>query len=335
MAIATYIEASVDNLLDDYVVATSTSMIGLLTTVSLTAITLYILTMGYAIASGEATDSVLTVTKKFFRIAFITGLALSAGEYQATVVNFIEGIQEAMISVFTPAGTMGAMIDTMSEPFTNLVTHLFASGTTGVVPKLGFICAGVVVLLSEGFLFIVSSGLFLLAKVSLTLVLAIGPIFIFLAIFPATQKYTEMWLAQAFSYVILNVLLVAIIAMLTSIANKYALHIIANQTAINVLRSSVSLLICCGTLCVVLLNSNALAASLSGGMTLSGVGRELYRELTRPRKNKKDKDKNGASSGSNSISGKRSSSSTSSQSGQSTSTGSPLYQRNVLENIRR
>lgn len=335
MGIATQVESAIDGLLTNFVVSTSTAFTTMLMPLALTAITIYVISMGWAITRGETNDSLSTFTWKSFRIALITGIALSAGEYQATVVEGVEGIQIAFISAFTPTGTIGGLVDNMAAPFDALGQQLWSEAVTGFWPNWSLIFAAALVAIAQAFLFVVGLGLFLLAKVSLALVLAIGPVFILLAIFPATQRYTESWLAQALTFVMLNVLVGASIAMLTDFASQFAQHIANNQTTINVLRACMSLLLCSGALGIVMLNHSSLAAALTGGMTLSGIGRELGRAIMRGSgRRKAGPDAGGGDEGgSMSRSGPRPPSRVTSA--PASSGARPLYQRNVLENIRR
>ncbi len=349
MGIATKLEAAIDLLLNNYVTSKSGALIGILTPVVLTCVTVYVLMMGYAIMRGEANDSLHTFLWKSFKIAFIAGIALSAGEYQGTAIQMIQGLQEGMTQAVGGVTSIGQLVDNMAQPYDELGQQLWSQATTGFWPNFSLLAAAAIVALAQAFLFVVGLGMYLLAKVVLALVLAVGPIFIVCSMFPPTQKYTESWIGQALHYVLLNVLIAASISMLTDFASQYANSMKGNVDTTNVVRDATSLLLVSAALAVVMLNLNQLASALSGGVSIQGIGREIGRAIMNSVAGKKDgpppkasptgggeiTSGGGGSGGGGGGSGGGSRSGNESGTGGSGGSGRPLYQRNVVSNIRR
>lgn len=328
MGIATEVETAINTLLNSFVSTKSAAICSALIPIALTGVTIYIITMGWAIMRGEAQDSFHTAIGKLFKIAIISGIALSTGAFQSIVINGIEGIQDLFISAFGNAHTIGGLIDNMAQPYDELGQQLWSEAVTGVMPIFSLIAAACLVALAQAFLFIIGLGMYLLAKVALALVLAVGPAFILCAIFPATQRFTESWLGQALTFVLLNVLIGGSIAMLTSFASQFAAHIQANVGNTAIIKDTVALLIVSVSLGVVMLNLNMIASALSGGTSISGIGREVFRGLMNNIHQDQTSKSNGGG-GSIAQSNKEGSSNTNSTNNQ------PLYKRHVLENIRR
>lgn len=344
MGIATKLETAIDLLLNNYVTSKSGALIGILTPVVLTCVTVYVLMMGYAIMRGEANDSLHTFLSKSFKIACVAGIALSAGEYQGTAIQFIQGLQEGMTQAVGGVTSIGQLIDNMAQPYDELGQSFWSQATTGFWPNFSLLAAAALVAVAQSFLFVVGLGMYLLAKVVLALVLAVGPIFIVCAMFPATQKYTESWIGQCLHYVLLNVLIAASIAMLTDFASQYANAMKGNVDVTNVVRDAVSLLLVSASLAVVMLNLNQLASALSGGVAIGGIGREIGKKLMDLLSKDKQQKPPSPSGGGGEISGGgggRGSGGSGSRSGNESGTGGsggsgrPLYQRNVVSNIRR
>jgi type IV secretion system protein VirB6 len=110
----------------------------------------------------------------------------------------------------------------------------------------------------------------------LAVVLAVGPVFLFLAIFPGTQRYTEQWLGQALNYGFLNVLAMLVIAMIGDLGSHFLAELPDPPTdAVNALLASVSLFVIVATTVFVMLNLNNLATALTGGIALGEVGRGI------------------------------------------------------------
>lgn len=327
MGIATEIETAIDGLLNTFVSTKSAALCGILMPVALTGTTIYLLIMGYAVMRGEAHDSLHTVLWKWFKITMIAGVALSAGEYQGSIVDGLQGIQGAFVGAFGNASTIGGLVDNMAQPYDDLGQQLWSEATTGFWPNFSLLVAAGMVAIAQAFLFIVGLGMYLLAKVAFALVLAVGPAFILCAMFPATQRFTESWLGQALNFVFLNVLIGASISMLTSFASQFAQHIQANVGNTAIMKDTMALLLVSCSLGVVMLNLNTIASALSGGASISGVGRELARYImTRGGSAPK------SGGGGGSITGQAGGGSSAGTGGGSST---PLYQRNVIDNIRR
>ncbi|MDQ1922679.1 type IV secretion system protein [Massilia pseudoviolaceinigra] len=275
MGIATKLEASIDGLVKTFITDTSQNLSGVLAPLAVTGACIYLLLMGYSIMRGDAKESVQTVLWKCFRIALISGLVFGAGEYQGMVVAAVQGLQDGLIEAISGEATMGSLIDNMMMPFAILGKSLLESAITGYIPAWGYLAAFVLVSLAQAALFVIGIGYYLLAKISLALVLGVGPIFILCAMFPATQKYTENWIGQAMNYVLLNVLVAACIAMTTGFVSDYAADVTLKKDEVNTVFSAMALFIACASLAVVMLNLPQLASALAGGASISGIGREI------------------------------------------------------------
>ena len=325
MGLATAIETSIDTLLDTFVTAKSAALCSALVPVALTGVTIYVILMGWAIMRGEAHDPLHTALWKLFKIALIGGIALSSGEYQATAIDAITGIQGTFVSAFGNANTIGGLIDNMGEPYAALASAYIDQGLLPTIPDLSLFLAGVLVIIGQAVLFIVGLGMYLLAKVGLALVLAVGPAFILCAMFPATQRFTEGWVGQALSFVLLAVFVAAVISMLTSFATQTAAKALQNVSASNQLKDATGLLVVSITLVVVALKGlPTLASALSGGASISGIGRDVARALGRMVGGNGSEDGTAAAGGTLQQGSLRSA---------GTSSSSFLYQRNVLNQL--
>jgi type IV secretion system protein VirB6 len=328
MGIGEEVEKALDFLLMSLVTSKSAAMCTALLPIAITGATIYLLVMGFAIMRGEANDPLHTFVWKSFRMALIAGIALSAGEYQTTIAAGTEALVGAFLESMSGFTSVGAVVDDIAKPFSDLGQQIWNQAVTGFWPNFALIAAAGAVAVAEFLMFAIGLGFFLLAKVALALVLAVGPAFILCAMWPGTEKYTESWLGQVLNYVVLKVLVAACILMLTDFASKFAAHIQVTTDTVNVLKATTSLVCCSGALVIVMLNLPQLAAALSGGASISGIGRTIGRALldvmNRPRKDK-------SSPAGGEISQAR---------GRGQGTGpappprKPLYQRNTIERLK-
>ncbi len=324
MGIAKDIESAIDEILTSVVSSSSASLCASIAPIAITGGTIYLIVMGFAIMRGDAADPLHTFLWKAFRMAFIAGLALSAGEYQTNIIAGTAALEGALIESMSGMQSVGALIDEFAKPFNDLGEQIWNQAVVGFWPNFGLIAAAGAVAVAQCFIFCLGLGFYLLAKVALAVVLAIGPAFILCAMWPGTEKYTESWLGQVLNYVVLKVLVATTIVMLTSFVSQYAAHIAVTPDTTNVITATTSLLLCCGALGIVMLNLPQIAAALSGGVSISGIGRTIGRalldSLNRPKK-EKSVEKRGAAShpkGDSAVP-KR----------------APLFQRNTIEQLRK
>jgi type IV secretion system protein VirB6 len=329
MGIGEEVEKALDFLLVSFVTSKSAAMCAALVPIAITGATIYLLVMGFAIMRGEANDPLHTFVWKSFRMTLIAGIALSAGEYQTTIADGTDALVGAFLESMSGFTSVGAVVDDIARPFSELGQQIWNQAVTGFWPNFALIAAAGAVAVAEFLMFAIGLGFFLLAKVALALVLAVGPAFVLCAMWPGTEKYTESWLGQVLNYVVLKVLVAVCILMLTDFASKFAAHIQVTADTVNVVKATTSLACCSGALVIVMLNLPQLAAALSGGASISGIGRTIGRALL-DMMNRPKKDKSPPAGGE--ISQAR---------GRGQGTGplppprKPLYQRNTIEQLKK
>lgn len=329
MGIGVEVENALDYLLLSFVSSKSTAMCTALIPIAITGSTIYLLVMGFATMRGDANDPLHTFVWKFFRISLIAGIALSAGEYQRTIVDGTDALVAAFLESMSGFTSVGAVVDDIAKPFSELGQQLWNHAVTGFWPNFALIAAAGAVAIAQFLMFAIGLGFFLLAKVALSLILAVGPAFILCAMWPGTQKYTESWLGQMLNYIVLKVLVAVCILMLTDFASKFAAHIQVTTDAVNVIKATTALVCCSGALVVVMLNLPQLASALSGGASIAGIGRTIGKAaldmMNRPTKSKPPPAGGEISAGRGP--------------GQGTGTPppprKPLFQRNTIERLRK
>jgi type IV secretion system protein VirB6 len=333
MGIATQLEEAIDLLLKSFVSDKSAALCEALIPLAITGLTIHLVVMSFAIMRGEADDSVHTMTKRLFRVSLIAGIALNAGVYQSIILDGTEGLIGATLEAFSGFSSVGQVIDDAAKPFADLEQKLWSSAVVGFWPNFGIIVAAIGVAIAEVLIVVIGLGFYLLAKVALCLVMAIGPIYLLCAMWPGTEKYTESWIGQALNYAVLKILVGVSVLLLTDFASKYAGHISVNTDAVNVIKATTGLLCCSGALVVVMLNLPQLAAALSGGASISGIGRTIGRafldSLNKP--GKSSPEGSGGSISPTATGGPRRETGT----GPAPPARPPLFQRNTIERIRK
>ncbi|MBX5041125.1 MULTISPECIES: type IV secretion system protein [Rhizobium] len=174
------------------------------------ALTLYVVLYGYLVLRGSIQEPILEFAFRAMKLAIIVMLVRNASDYQTYVTNIFfdtlpREISQALNSGTAPsASTFDSLLDKGQKcaheiwsraswpvDFVTGIGGMMVIGASFVVAAIGYIVS-------------------LYARLALAIVLAIGPIFIALAMFQSTRRFTESWIGQLANLVILQVLVVAI-----------------------------------------------------------------------------------------------------------------------------
>ena len=110
-----------------------------------------------------------------------------------------------------------------------------------------------------------------LARVALALLLAVGPVFIVLLLFEATQRFFEHWIAQLVNYALIGVLAVLTASLMLTVVEAYATQTAERGAAILTV-DALDMLLVAGLVLLILRQVMPIAARLAGGVALSSFG---------------------------------------------------------------
>lgn len=189
--------------------------------------TLYIVIFGILIVLGYVRAPISDFIANVFKITILVALCTNVDTYTAYVKDFFfadlpDGISSAIGHVpgsDTPASDVssGAVFDTIIDQLINLIYDVYRQWSwDNWFPLL------VVTLLGLGLIPVAALlAVVLFAKVGLTLLIVLGPIFIALYLFNATSSFTASWISGLATFAALQVLAIAFIALLTSIVSGF------------------------------------------------------------------------------------------------------------------
>lgn len=201
---------------------------------AIAGITLYFVLMGFAIAHGSVRGSVDSLLWRVFKIVVICTIALNINNYQGYITDGIRAVEGAMVQIFVERGhdlttdittqstaKIGGLIDGSVQFIERLARHFYKKATEPDIPDLPLLLAGMMSSLCQ--IIVVSASLipFLVAKVTLAILLSVGPFFILLAIWPATQRFSEAWLSACLTAILTTVLVVVIVTILPAYTGHY------------------------------------------------------------------------------------------------------------------
>lgn len=155
-------------------------------------------------AYGRGFDgNAIDLAKKTVAWLIIIACAFNAAQYQK-IANMAYEFPEWLASTFNGRFEASA-IDTAWDSIMQLIEKLLAkaatlTGLTQLPDKIMvFMAAGIIILLG-GIFFGIVLAYYLVAKISLAMVLLIGPLFLGMMLFSSTRQYAMNWISQIFNY---------------------------------------------------------------------------------------------------------------------------------------
>ncbi|MEK1851472.1 MAG: type IV secretion system protein [Phyllobacterium sp.] len=198
-------------------ISTGTSNIAAWITGPLTAaLTLYVILYGFMILRGSIQEPIMDFAFRAMKLAIILLLVRNASDYQSYVSTlFFETlpreVSQALNSGTQPSASIfDALLDKGQKSARDIWSR--ASWPVDIVTGIG----GMLVIGASFIVAAIGYIVSLYARLALAIMLAIGPVFIALAMFQSTRRFTEAWIGQLANFVILQVLVVAVGSLLIS-----------------------------------------------------------------------------------------------------------------------
>lgn len=265
--------------LSSYVSDVATNIIGAITPVATTLITIYVALWGWSMIRGVIQEPVLDGLGRIVRLALITGIALNLGRYNGYLSDWLWNSPDALAG-FIASGHSDSMANT--QFLDQLMSQIYDLGdaywqkahanTTMGIPDIGTTIIAVTVWVAG----VVATGygafLLALAKMSLAIILGVGPIFVLLTIFEPTKKFFDAWIGQALSYVFLVMLTAAAIKLIMTILQKYMMDVNGVALADPGIAQALPAIVLCVIGALVLMQLSSIASALGGGAAIGTLG---------------------------------------------------------------
>lgn len=241
------------------------------------AVTLYVMVFGISIMTGRSQQPVSEFITFALKLGFVLFLVQGAGNYTTYVTAVVQSMPGDIAAALGQG--QGASTAVNASGFDALLSQGLSVG--GTIMKTASIwspgstlvngIAGLAVMVFVAFLAAVGYCMALYAKVALALCLALGPIFIVCAVFNATRPFFEHWIKTLFSFVILQVLILALGSLVIGTFNTLATAAAAGTSG-DVLLTAIGTFAYCTASAFLFRELPQIAHGLSGGVSLNGAG---------------------------------------------------------------
>jgi type IV secretion system protein VirB6 len=234
-----------------------------------TVATLYVMAWGYLHLTGKIDEPVLTGLKRILTVALILGVGLRLWLYNTLIVDTFyrapAQLAAAMVGSADPVGTIDSIWESGGAVAGTLWTKAHSSWS------LGFLIAGAVVWCLMGLLCVYAMFLIALSTIALSVLLALGPLFVAMLFFEATKRFFAAWIAQLANYALITVLTVMVSALLLQVVQSYATQTAARGSAIFTV-DAVNMVLIAVLVFLVLRQVMPIASGLAGGASLNSFG---------------------------------------------------------------
>jgi type IV secretion system protein VirB6 len=225
-------------------------------------LTIFVVLYGIALMFGHVREVQYDAFVRLFKIAVVCFIARNAGVYNTEIALFFWHMPESLINWLSPASvrtmlqtfipgpaTTGTdvsilLISTVMSFTVSLMHSSLSASSLAGQTDLALFASGLGIGVAGASLTAVVAGILLVAKMSLAVLLALGPFFLVAILFEKTKSYFEGWLSQVLNFVLVILLLTLTIQLLfpiliITVASYYA---VAQLVGVLSLRESVELI---------------------------------------------------------------------------------------------
>ena len=269
----TWVGTQFDILLGTYVVGVVATLMAALAPIALSLLTLWVALYGWAVLRHEVPESVPTFVWKVFKIGLVFALALQSGVYIANIADTANALSTGVATTFLPAAvdpttvsTPYALLDAFNDQAGQLVLDLLKDAG---ITRLDLLFAAVVCSIGNVLFLCMALFVISLAKLVLTFVIAVGPIFMLCLAWRPTQRFFDSWLSMLLNAVVLAWF--AFFALGLSVYMGQALVQVVQDNGgflgpnFNVVAESLKYCVVMVLMAIICLQAPSLAAALTGG----------------------------------------------------------------------
>ena len=262
--------AWLDNLLATYVADNTATVAAALEPVIVALAVVYTMVWGYLQLLGKIEQPAIEGLKRILMLAVIVGVALHLWLYNEVIVD----------TFFRAPGELAAHIVGAYDSVTVVDQIIFSGGDAasllmqkgGILDgNFSYYLAGIAVYLIVGLTAIYTVFLLALSKIALSILLALGPLFIALLFFETTKRFFEAWIAQLANYALITLLTVLAAALMMTMLSKAAQQAAAAGGGIEIAHAA-RVCMAAGLTFLIMRQVMPMSAGLASGLALSSFG---------------------------------------------------------------
>ena len=257
-------------LLATYIGNSTTQVAAALEPAILTFGVLYVMIWGALHLMGQIEEPFGTGIKRIIVLGIVLGVSLRLWLYNSVIVDTFFNAPGQLAAAIVGSYDSVTVVDEIIFSGSDAATLLIQKG--GILNgDFSFYLAGLAVYLIVGLTAIYTIFLLTLSRIALSVLLAIGPLFIALLLFSTTKRFFESWIAQLANYALITVLTVLVAALMMTLLRVAAEQAAATGGGIEIAHA-VRVCMAAGLTFLVMRQVMPMAAGLASGLALSTFG---------------------------------------------------------------
>jgi len=190
--------------------------------------------------------------------------------YNTVIVDTFFNAPNAVAAGIVGAPTSAAVVDQVFFEGSDAASMLLQKG--GILNgEMSFYLAGFAVYLIVGLVAIYTEFLLALSKIALSILIALGPLFIGLLFFESTKRFMGAWIAQLANYAFVTILTVLVAALMMQVVTAAAAKAAAAGGTITI-GNAAQVCVAAGLTFLIMKQVPSIAAGLASGVALSSFG---------------------------------------------------------------
>ena len=257
-------------LLATYVSSKTALIAGALTPTIVTLAVVYVMFWGYLQLMGRVEEPMTTGIKRIVMLVVILGGALDLWLYNETIVDTFFSAPSQLAAAAIGAFDSVTIVDQIIFLGDDAARLLLEKGGLWN-GDFSYYLAGFAVYLMVGLTAIYTIFLLTLSRIALSILLALGPLFIALLFFDSTKRFFEAWIAQLANYAFISILTVLVAALMLTLIQAAATEAASRGGGIQI-AEAVRVCMAAGLTFLVMRQVMPMAAGLASGLALSTFG---------------------------------------------------------------
>lgn len=255
----------------NYITNSAQKIISFISQPTFTLLSIYILFWGLCHILGLIREPIIDAVKRFIKLGFILGIALSFSTYNDYVVETITKGPEEFASAFVDGyQNIGDTLQIIFDNMWNIGNKFWEQG--GIFSSIGPYIFAIIIYIIACLITSYAAFLIILSKISIAILIAVGPFFIILTMFESTKRFLEQWVAQLCNYGIMTILTIAFNAFILEILYKSTEKILNEVSTSSDVVNAAPILIIGLISFLIMMQIPTISSALAGGFAIQTFG---------------------------------------------------------------